>query len=293
MSTRSKNLSTMGGADSCNDSRGCALPLERLRQMKYLLLTTIAAVVLVGCGEKSAQINQQKLYDAIHSANSKEVRTLIANGIDVNIQDEDGWTALHSSSYLGDKEITEMLIAKGADVNAENYRFDTPLDVATSKELKLLLIEHGGLEGGLQAENQKADLSAFLTVDPTLRFLYVQLAVADGNIEVVKHYLNEGMDINVRMDNLPAGDTLLHETVYHGNLEIVELLISKGANLNLGSVGSMRDIGGLQMQPAAIGNTPLLATPLDYALRHKKTEIADLLRKHGGKTGEELKAEGK
>jgi ankyrin repeat protein len=261
--------------------------------MKYLLLTTIAAVVLVGCGEKSAQINQQKLYDAIHSANSKEVRTLIANGIDVNIQDEDGWTALHSSSYLGDKEITEMLIAKGADVNAENYRFDTPLDVATSKELKLLLIEHGGLEGGLQAENQKADLSAFLTVDPTLRFLYVQLAVADGNIEVVKHYLNEGMDINVRMDNLPAGDTLLHETVYHGNLEIVELLISKGANLNLGSVGSMRDIGGLQMQPAAIGNTPLLATPLDYALRHKKTEIADLLRKHGGKTGEELKAEGK
>jgi hypothetical protein len=32
-------------------------------------------------------------------------------------------------------------------------------------------------------------------------------------------------------------------------------------------------------------------TPLDSAKRHP--EIADLLRKHGGKTGEELKAEGK
>jgi hypothetical protein len=32
-------------------------------------------------------------------------------------------------------------------------------------------------------------------------------------------------------------------------------------------------------------------TPLDQAKRHP--EIADLLRKHGGKTGEELKAEGK
>ena len=32
-------------------------------------------------------------------------------------------------------------------------------------------------------------------------------------------------------------------------------------------------------------------TPLDQAKRHP--EIANLLRKHGGKTGEELKAEGK
>jgi len=31
-------------------------------------------------------------------------------------------------------------------------------------------------------------------------------------------------------------------------------------------------------------------TPLDFAKR--KPEIDDLLRKHGGKTGEELKAEG-
>ncbi|MFL2910701.1 MAG: hypothetical protein ACJZ70_09200 [Limisphaerales bacterium] len=34
-------------------------------------------------------------------------------------------------------------------------------------------------------------------------------------------------------------------------------------------------------------------TPLDMAIGIKETEIADLLRKHGGKTSEELKAEGK
>ena len=34
-------------------------------------------------------------------------------------------------------------------------------------------------------------------------------------------------------------------------------------------------------------------TPLDNAIKYKRTETADLLRKHGGKTGEELKAEGK
>ena len=34
-------------------------------------------------------------------------------------------------------------------------------------------------------------------------------------------------------------------------------------------------------------------TPLDWAVDEDQTETADLLRKHGGKTGEELKAEGK
>ena len=46
-------------------------------------------------------------------------------------------------------------------------------------------------------------------------------------------------------------------------------LIEKDADVNAMDVGSF--------------------TPLDYA----EGETADLLRKHGGKTGEELKAEGK
>ena len=34
-------------------------------------------------------------------------------------------------------------------------------------------------------------------------------------------------------------------------------------------------------------------TPLVWDIYNKEPETADLLRKHGGKTGEELKAEGK
>jgi len=34
-------------------------------------------------------------------------------------------------------------------------------------------------------------------------------------------------------------------------------------------------------------------TPLDWAIENNRTETIDLLRKHGGKTAEELKAEGK
>jgi ankyrin repeat protein len=40
----------------------------------------------------------------------------------------------------------------------------------------------------------------------------------------------------------------------------------------------------------AIPKSDLFGTPLDYAIYRRQTETADLLRKHGGKTGEELKA---
>jgi len=56
-------------------------------------------------------------------------------------------------------------------------------------------------------------------------------------------------------------------------MKIAELLIVKGADVNAKKAGG--------------------ETPLDFAIAFKRTETADLLRKHGGKTGEELKAEGK
>ena len=64
---------------------------------------------------------------------------------------------------------------------------------------------------------------------------------------------------------------------FSGRKEIAELLIAKGADVN----AKIED-----------GRTPLdMAIFLKQTLN--QTETADLLRKHGGKTGEELKAEGK
>ena len=96
-------------------------------------------------------------------------------------------------------------------------------------------------------------------------------AAAEGNIEVVKQHLAAGTDVNTKGG---YGWTPLHEAAIEGHKEIAELLIAKGADVNV----KAKNIG---------------VTPLDAAIEVNQTEIAALLRKHGGKTGEELKAEGK
>ena len=81
--------------------------------------------------------------------------------------------------------------------------------------------------------------------------------------------------------------TPLHYAAERGFKEIAKLLIAKGADVNAKDVQ---------------GDTPL-DWGVDITVKDKKTNnpqdwgkveiIADFLRKHGAKTGEELKAEGK
>ncbi len=100
-----------------------------------LLLITIAAVVLVGCGP-SVSINK----DA-RDGNIEAVKQHLAAGADVNAKDGDGWTPLHFPET--NKEIVELLIAAGADVNAKDQDDVTPLHFVQTKETAELLIAKG------------------------------------------------------------------------------------------------------------------------------------------------------
>ena len=111
---------------------------------------------------------------------------------------------------------------------------------------------------------------------PTAKVLGLPILAAayKGNIEAVKQHLAAGTDVNAKNK---SGTTPLHLAAYGGHKEIAELLIAKGADVN-----TKIEVGVLKGE-----------TPLDWAIKWKHPETTDLLRKHGGKTGKELKAEGK
>ena len=114
--------------------------------MKHLLLTTIAAVVLVGCG-KSAQESSTEvkapdisIHEAAMKGNIEAVKQHLAAGTDVNAKGYGGSTPLQ---YAANKEIAELLIAEGADVTAKGKIGGTPLHNAANKEIAELLISKG------------------------------------------------------------------------------------------------------------------------------------------------------
>jgi ankyrin repeat protein len=215
--------------------------------MKHILITTIAAVLVVGCGPpKPPDIS---IHEAVEKGNIEAVKQHLAAGTDVNAREKWGVTPLHWAANWGHKEIAERLIAAGADVNAKDKEGWTPLDLADDKETADLLRKHGGKTG------------AWLNADNS-----IHSAAKAGHIEAVKQHIATGADVNAK-DN--DGWIPLHYAALDGHKEVVELLIAEGAVVN----AKMED-----------GDT---------ALDMADGEIADLLRKHGGKTGEELKAEGK
>ncbi|MBT7029016.1 MAG: ankyrin repeat domain-containing protein [Verrucomicrobia bacterium] len=65
----------------------------------------------------------------------------------------------------------------------------------------------------------------------------------------------------------------MHVAAKKGNIEAFKQYIANGADVN--------------------AKSETYSTPLDEAIKWNRIELADLLRKHGGKTGEELKAEAK
>ena len=182
--------------------------------MKHLLITTIAAVLLVGCGkaQQSAPPAEAKPTEPVAEASQPEPPTAKAPDI-----------SIHEAAALGNIEAVKQFLDSGTDVNAKDETGGTPLDEAAGW----------------------------------------------GRKDMVELLIAKGADVNAKFDD--DGSTPLHLSAWKGHFETAELLITADADVN----AKMED-----------GDTPL-----DLAKR-KHQELAELLRKHGGKTGEELKAEG-
>ena len=133
--------------ENCAHRGDCSLA------MKSILVSIVAAVVLVGCGESSGEL----LLQSVREGNVKAVKQHLAGGADINVKGTNqGMTPLHLAvHYAGfetapnefddnQKEIVELLIAAGADVNAKRTGGARPLDMTVGKpKIAALLRKHG------------------------------------------------------------------------------------------------------------------------------------------------------
>ena len=259
--------------------------------MRKILISTFAAVLLLGCDYHSDSVylgrKESKLLGHVGSGDLAAVKKFLDRGGNVNLQDELGMTPLHhavNADWKGrNRKMIKLLIDRGVNVKAIDDTHHTPLHMASNKETAELLIDAG------------ADVNAKTRRTGETPLYSAARNAAQGASKSYQIYLNltkiliaKGADVNVKLksgsmikDNKPyrakSGETTLHTVARSYSekhvSEVCELLISNGAKVNeLNNKGQ---------------------TPIDEALANGRKKTAEFLRKHGGKTGEELKAESK
>ena len=94
-------------------------------------------------------LGKKPLHIAAEGGNKEIVEILINNGANINAKDEYGETPLMSACKMGRNEVADFLIKNGANVNEKSNLGNSPLSLAKKqghKEIAELLIANGAKE---------------------------------------------------------------------------------------------------------------------------------------------------
>ncbi len=151
---------------------------------------------------------------------NKIIQLLVKNGANINDQDNEGDTALHTAAILGNLKTITALLDNGADPNIKNNDGETPVFhacYATENNLELLNIF---INRGVNI-NEKNNYGESL----------LHIAVAHADIQTIQALLEKGLSVNgkTKYGYTPIWNVCEAE---ENNREIVDLLLSHGANIN-------------------------------------------------------------
>ncbi len=248
---------------SYEDDNG-EIPLDIASENNHIDIVKLLLPAAVNIG---LDFNSALLY-AIENNFTQIVQLLLDAGADSNIvNDQDGETPLCIASKNGYFEIVKLLLCAGAKDTPENFALYKATQKGHTNIVKLLLCTGANLDTGYlclhkatakgHAEiaqlliNAGANLNELFDIGCWTPLLEAALA---GQINMIKLLLSNGANHNLRtLDGL----TLLHVAAQEGHIEIVKFLIDSGVELNQ--------------------EDDDWKTPLDLAEENGHTEVARLL----------------
>ena len=158
------------------------------------------------------------IFAAAILGSTEEIERLLAgNRSLVSALSSDGWTPLHLAAYFGKKTAAQLLLNKGAPVNARstNVMENTPLYAAAAgrhASIARLLLDHGAQVDARQHHGWTA----------------LHAAAQNGDLETAKALVDAGADVKVRADN---NQSPLDLALTGAQQAMVDFLEANGASL--------------------------------------------------------------
>ncbi len=208
--------------------------------------------------EAGADVNPEgypPLCRAVYHNNTAIAEYLIDHGANVNAYPDEDWGPLQATAVVSNSiEMAKLLIARGADINSGadiNGGIYSALHTSIGgerRDLSELLIQHGA---DVNAKDKLGCTSLYYAIrkDDYLYFMNIliangaevntknsggetvlQYAAIRGKTEAVKLLLEAGANIDAKDDEF--GSTALHNAARFGNKDAAELLIARGADIN-------------------------------------------------------------
>ena len=165
-----------------------------------------------------------RLVHAARSGNREAVRSLLREGVDVNLAQGDGATALHWAAYRDDVDLVDLLVRGGARVDVPNDFGVTPLHLAC--------------ENGNAAIVKKLLLAG---TNPNVTLLASQVtplmvAARVGSVGAVRALLMGGANVNAK--EAAREQTALMWAAAQNHPEVVRVLVEAGADVHARSTVS-------------------------------------------------------
>ena len=270
------------------------------RHLLLLLILTLAP----------ARAHAGPALDAVASGDAAELKTVLANGTDVNERDGEGATPLHAAVRRERADMVRLLLDHRAEVDALNDWRETPLSVAILNYRKVidtdavkLLLDHGADTGllkwsdkaaffGGESEMALMRLLVGAGFTPTEEFI-IQMA-EHGSLEAAEFVFSRPYDITVKgrayevLRRPPSGERkavanaitmglkgrgriALDRTRWDNDLAGFTALLEQGADPNgVGSGGSAPII----MSEADKGRTEYILALLDHGAKIDATDYS-------------------
>ncbi|XP_059922006.1 inversin isoform X1 [Gadus macrocephalus] len=210
------------------------------------------------------------------------IRTMLSftSGMDINMADKYGGTALHAASLSGHVSTVHLLLEKGAMVDSLDVMKHTPLFRACEmgqRDVILTLIKGSARVDLVDVDGHTA----------------LHWAALGGNAEVCQVLMENGISPNVQDQ---AGRTPLQCAAYGGYITCMAVLIENNADPNIqdkegrtalhwscnnGYLDAVKLLLGYKAFPNHMEHTEERYTPLDYALLGEHSEVTQFMLEHG------------